>query len=121
MDTVALLKKRAGSGDALLDAAVDAIEGLRHDSDRYQQCMADLVGEIERLRTDKESLMVGRDFLIAEIESLRAAVERLREYARHKPECAYALWAVSDFDGSDEWEPCDCGYDALMVEVGETK
>ncbi len=49
-----------------------------------------------------------------QIEShVRATIERLREYAGHKPECI-VLWMEEQ-----EQYPCDCGYDDLVKEIGE--
>lgn len=40
----------------------------------------------------------------------RATISHLREYARHKPSCWW--WRGPN---------CDCGYDALMQELGDGK
>jgi len=50
-----------------------------------------------------------------EIYTLRATIERLREYARHKPSCYW--WQGSSIAP----KPCDCGYDELMKELEGTK
>ena len=47
---------------------------------------------------------------------LSATIERLREYAGHRMWCN-----VMSKDYDREQEGCDCGYDALMAEVGESK
>jgi hypothetical protein len=47
-----------------------------------------------------------------EIKRLRATISRLLGYLNHDPECKKNL----EYDIS-----CDCGYDALMAELGETK
>ena len=66
------------------------------------------VAEIERLRHDIERH-------IAMASELATENERLREYARHKPICYW--WQGPKASPT----PCDCGYDALMAELEETK
>ena len=47
-------------------------------------------------------------------DSQCTTISRLREYARHKYDCI-SLWPQSK-------DPtCDCGYDALMADLGEGK
>ena len=50
------------------------------------------------------------DVLVAENTRLLATISRLREYARHKPSCCW--WRGPS---------CDCGYDALLAALEETK
>lgn len=60
-----------------ISAALGAeVERLRHDAERYQQCMRDLAGEIERLRTALDSV---RFFLTSDGESKAEAFARLRQ------------------------------------------
>ena len=52
-----------------------------------------------------------------EISELRAAIERLREEAKHGYFCQsgqYNSWTGQN-------HPCNCGYDALMADLEETK
>lgn len=50
-----------------------------------------------------------------EMDRLRAALERLREYARHQGDC-------EQFNQGDITKlRCNCGYDELMKELEETK
>ena len=53
------------------------------------------------------------DVLVAENTRLLATISRLREYAKHKPICYW--WQGPKASPT----PCDCGYDALMAELGE--
>ena len=58
--------------------------------------------------------------LRAEVESLRATISRLREYAGHKDECNW--WRMQEIEPLPIGETrCDCGYDAAMAELEETK
>ena len=45
------------------------------------------------------------------IMALRATIERLREYAVHTPGCRWQ-WSLDHV--------CDCGYDELMADLGES-
>ena len=47
---------------------------------------------------------------IADRDDAKATISRLREYAGHKPSCWW--WRGPN---------CDCGYDALLAALGETK
>ena len=51
--------------------------------------------------------------LEAEIQALRDTISRLREYATHMSWCDVVTW-INDRN-------CDCGYDALLAALEETK
>ena len=52
-----------------------------------------------------------------EIERSHAAISRLREYAKHRYTCNIGHY--NPRTGGDH--PCNCGYDALLAELGEGK
>ncbi len=52
-----------------------------------------------------------------QIETLNAAISHLREYAGHKRGCDSRF----SYDTEPGSLPCDCGYDALMAELEESK
>ena len=50
-----------------------------------------------------------------EIATLKATISRLRAYAEHTSGCAWHEYADEGL-----WrQPCDCGYDDLIKEIGE--
>ena len=51
---------------------------------------------------------------IADRDNAKATISRLREYVRHRPSCN-----VVSRDYFREKQGCDCGYDALIKEIGE--
>ena len=53
-----------------------------------------------------------------EIESLRATISRLREYAEHTTGCDSWAWPGGM---KKPHAKCDCGYDALIAELEESK
>lgn len=55
------------------------------------------------------------DVLVAENTRLLATISRLLRYAYHEEECA----VLSTHCGPRQ--PCDCGYDALLAALEETK
>lgn len=69
------------------------------------------------VRAENERLKHFENALIAEQEEnerLLAVIERLREYAGHRTTCAAKYLHAGN-------RRCDCGYDALMAELEESK
>jgi hypothetical protein len=58
------------------------------------------------------------DVLVAENTRLLATISRLREYAGHNPACTHWDWVLG---ASRSGDTCDCGYDALLAALEETK
>jgi len=74
------------------------------------------------VRAENERLKHFENALIAEQEEnerLRAEVERLREYTDHSVRCDLRRPALEFLNPIRTG--CDCGYDALMEELEESK
>jgi len=68
--------------------------------------------EIARLRDELAKADGQINRCVDQNKYLESTIERLREYARHTPGCRWQ-WSLD--------RVCDCGYDELMAEVGESK
>ena len=69
--------------------------------------------ECEALRAENKAAWDSAEHNAKRARAAEATIERLREYAGHKPECI-VLWMEEQ-----EQYPCDCGYDDLVKEIGE--
>lgn len=101
----------------LLSQAADEIECLRSNAlaleDEKNDYM-DGVGDVLGQDHDGETLWAAAQRVVSECERLRAESERLREYAWHKVECPQHVVERAGVK-------CNCGYDALMADLGEGK
>ena len=69
--------------------------------------------QIERLRAENKAAWDSAEHNAKRARAAEATISRLREYARHNTRCEKVR-----FHGARR---CDCGYDALMAELGESK
>ena len=94
---------------AALGLCLDEIEALKATISRREKDNADA---LELLSSDvEEKHRLNMEYANAVLD-LRTTISRLREYARHDPSCK--SWGRIPC-------PCDCGYDALMAELEESK
>jgi len=71
-----------------------------------------VMSEVDRLRTGLAKADGQINRCGEQNKYLESTITRLREYAGHKPHCLRTL-------SMGRSALCDCGYDALMKEIGE--
>jgi hypothetical protein len=111
------LRAELATADAFHKVAVKARDYERTVVDGLWAELESWIEAFGLLSTLHETMPINADDpmgMAKQIEShVRATIERLREYAGHKPECI-VLWMEEQ-----EQYPCDCGYDDLVKEIGE--
>jgi len=94
-----------------MDGVGDVL-GQDHDGETLWAAAQRVMSECDRLRTELAKADGQINRCVEQNKYLESTITRLREYAGHKPHCLRTL-------SMGRSALCDCGYDALMKEIGE--
>ena len=101
---------------------MDIVERLRAHAHRASSMNEDMEIEaadtIERLRAENKAAWDSAEHNAKRARAAEATISRLREYAEHTTGCDSWAWPGGM---KKPHAKCDCGYDALIAELEESK